>query len=188
MSIVNNLLKFFVGDKTKKDLKSILPLVEATKSHETAFNQLSNDELRDKTVQFKSKIKAARAQFDQEIEDHKKAIESLEDIDERERLYNRIDALENEALGVTEEILLALLPEAFATVKETARRFVQNTEIKVTASEFDRLLSGQKEYVRLSGEHALWSNSWDAAGKAITWDMIHYDVQLIGGLQCTKEK
>ena len=182
MSIVNNLLKLFVGDKTKKDLKSILPLVEATKSHETAFNQLSNDELRDKTVQFKSKIKAARAQFDQEIEDHKKAIESLEDIDERERLYNRIDALENEALGVTEEILLALLPEAFAAVKETARRFVQNTEIKVTASEFDRLLSGQKEYVRLSGEHALWSNSWDAAGKAITWDMIHYDVQLIGGI------
>ena len=182
MSIVNNLLKLFVGDKTKKDLKSILPLVEATKSHETAFNQLSNDELRAKTVEFKSKIKAARAQFDQEIEDLKKAIETLEDIDERERLYNRIDALENEALGVTEEILLDLLPEAFATVKETARRFVQNTEIKVTASEFDRLLSGQKEYVRLSGEHALWSNSWDAAGKAITWDMIHYDVQLIGGI------
>ena len=78
--------------------------------------------------------------------------------------------------------MLALLPEAFAAVKETARRFVQNTEIKVTASEFDRLLSGQKEYVRLSGEHALWSNSWDAAGKAITWDMIHYDVQLIGGI------
>lgn len=182
MSIVNNLLKLFVGDKTKKDLKSILPLVEATKSHETAFNQLSNDELRAKTVEFKSKIKAARAQFDQEIEDLKKAIETLEDIDERERLYNRIDALENEALGVTEEILLDLLPEAFATVKESARRFVQNTEIKVTASEFDRSLSGQKEYVRLSGEHALWSNSWDAAGKAITWDMIHYDVQLIGGV------
>ena len=121
MSIVNNLLKLFVGDKTKKDLKSILPLVEATKSHETAFNQLSNDELRDKTVQFKSKIKAVRAQFDQEIEDHKKAIESLEDIDERERLYNRIDALENEALGVTEEILLALLPRSICRSKRNGK-------------------------------------------------------------------
>ena len=182
MSIVNNLLKLFVGDKTKKDLKSILPLVDAVKSHETAFGQLSHDELRAKTVEFKQRIKAARAQFDQEIEEHKTSIEALEDIDERERLYNRIDSLEKDALGVTEEVLLELLPEAFATVKETAKRFVHNTEIEVTASAFDRSISGEKEYVRLSGDQAYWANSWDAAGKAITWDMIHYDVQLIGGI------
>ena len=182
MSIVNNLLKLFVGDKTKKDLKSILPLVDAVKSHETAFGQLSHDELRAKTVEFKERIKAARAQFDQEIEEHKASIEALEDIDERERLYNRIDSLEKDALGITEEVLLELLPEAFATVKETAKRFVHNTEIEVTASAFDRSISGEKEYVRLSGDQAYWANSWDAAGKAITWDMIHYDVQLIGGI------
>ena len=182
MSIVNNLLKLFVGDKTKKDLKSILPLVDAVKSHETAFGQLSHDELRAKTVEFKERIKAARAQFDQEIEEHKASIKALEDIDERERLYNRIDSLEKDALGITEEVLLELLPEAFATVKETAKRFVHNTEIEVTASAFDRSISGEKEYVRLSGDQAYWANSWDAAGKAITWDMIHYDVQLIGGI------
>ena len=182
MSIVNNLLKLFVGDKTKKDLKSILPLVDAIKGHENAFNQLSNDELRAKTVEFKERIKAARREFDREIEEHRTTIEALEDIDERERLYNRIDTLEKDALVVTEEVLLELLPEAFAAVKETATRFVHNPEVEVTASEFDRQLSGEKEYVRLSGDKAFWANSWDAAGKAITWDMIHYDVQLIGGI------
>ena len=182
MSIVNNLLKLFVGDKTKKDLKSILPLVDAIKGHENAFNQLSNDELRAKTVEFKERIKAARREFDREIEEHRTSIEALEDIDERERLYNRIDTLEKDALVVTEEVLLELLPEAFAAVKETATRFVHNPEVEVTASEFDRQLSGEKEYIRLSGDKAFWANSWDAAGKAITWDMIHYDVQLIGGI------
>ena len=182
MSIVNNLLKLFVGDKTKKDLKSILPLVDAIKGHENAFNQLSNDELRAKTVEFKERIKAARREFDREIEEHRTTIEALEDIDERERLYNRIDTLEKDALVVTEEVLLELLPEAFAAVKETATRFVHNPEVEVTASEFDRQLSGEKEYIRLSGDKAFWANSWDAAGKAITWDMIHYDVQLIGGI------
>ena len=182
MSIVNNLLKLFVGDKTKKDLKSILPLVDAIKGHENAFNQLSNDELRAKTVEFKERIKAARREFDREIEEHRTTIEALEDIDERERLYNRIDTLEKDALVVTEDVLLELLPEAFAAVKETATRFVHNPEVEVTASEFDRQLSGEKEYVRLSGDKAFWANSWDAAGKAITWDMIHYDVQLIGGI------
>ena len=182
MSIVNNLLKLFVGDKTKKDLKSILPLVDAIKGHENAFNQLSNDELRAKTVEFKERIKAARQEFDREIEEHRTSIEALEDIDERERLYNRIDTLEKDALVVTEEVLLELLPEAFAAVKETATRFVHNPEVEVTASEFDRQLSGEKEYIRLSGDKAFWANSWDAAGKAITWDMIHYDVQLIGGI------
>ena len=182
MSIVNNLLKLFVGDKTKKDIKSILPLVDAIKGHENAFNQLSNDELRAKTVEFKERIKAARREFDREIEEHRTSIEALEDIDERERLYNRIDTLEKDALVVTEEVLLELLPEAFAAVKETATRFVHNPEVEVTASEFDRQLSGEKEYIRLSGDKAFWANSWDAAGKAITWDMIHYDVQLIGGI------
>ena len=182
MSFVNNLLKVFVGDKTKKDLKSILPLVDKIKSHENDFEQLSHDELRAKTAAFKQEIKTARAEFDQQIEQHKETINNTEDIDQREQLYNSIDQLESDALVVTEEVLLKLLPEAFATVKETAKRFVHNSSMEVTATEFDRQLSGEKTYVTLKGEKAQWANHWDAAGKEITWDMIHYDVQLIGGI------
>ena len=182
MSFLNNILKAFVGDKTKKDLKSILPLVDTIKSHKEAFEQLSNDELRAKTLAFKTQIKEGRAAFDAEIEAHKETILSIDDIDERERLYNLIDQLEKDALEQTEEVLLAILPEAFAVVKETAVRFMNNTSIEVTASEFDRVLSQDKDYVSLTGEKALWANQWDAAGKAILWDMVHYDVQLIGGI------
>ena len=182
MSFLNNLLKAFVGDKTKKDLKSILPLVDAIKSHKAALEQLSHDELRAKTLEFKAKIKEGRAPFDTEIDAHKETILSLEDIDERERLYNHIDQLEKDALEQTEEVLLAILPEAFAVVKETAVRFMHNTSIEVTANEFDRSLSQDKDYVSLKGEKAFWANQWDAAGKAILWDMVHYDVQLIGGI------
>ena len=182
MSFVNNLLKVFVGDKTKKDLKSILPLVDKIKSHENDFEQLSHDELRAKTAAFKQEIKTARAEFDQQIEQHKETINNTEDIDQREQLYNSIDQLESDALVVIEEVLLKLLPEAFATVKETAKRFVHNSSMEVTATEFDRQLSGEKTYVNLKGEKAQWANHWDAAGKEITWDMIHYDVQLIGGI------
>jgi preprotein translocase subunit SecA len=182
MSFLNNILKAFVGDKTKKDLKSILPLVDTVKSYKEAFEQLSNDELRAKTLAFKTQIKEGRAAFDTEIEAHKETILSIDDIDERERLYNLIDQLEKDALEQTEEVLLAILPEAFAVVKETAVRFMNNTSIEVTASEFDRALSQDKDYVSLTGEKALWANQWDAAGKAILWDMVHYDVQLIGGI------
>ena len=182
MSFLNNLLKAFVGDKTKKDLKSILPLVDAIKSHKAALEQLSHDELRAKTLDFKAKIKEGRAPFDTQIEAHKETILSLEDIDERERLYNRIDQLEKDALEQTEAVLLAILPEAFAVIKETAVRFMHNTSIEVTANEFDRSLSQDKDYVSLKGEKAFWANQWDAAGKAILWDMVHYDVQLIGGI------
>ena len=138
--------------------------------------------MRAKTAAFKQEIKAARAEFDQKIDQFKEEINATEDIDQREQLYNNIDQLEKDALAITEEVLLKLLPEAFATVKETAKRFVHNTILEVTASEFDRQISGEKAYVNLKGDKALWSNSWDAAGKDITWDMIHYDVQLIGGI------
>ncbi|MGY8969755.1 MAG: preprotein translocase subunit SecA, partial [Flavobacteriales bacterium] len=104
------------------------------------------------------------------------------DIDLKESLYQQIDSQEEEAQNAVEEVLNKILPEAFAVVKETARRFVENTSIEVTASEYDRELSQQKEYIDLKGDKAFWANSWDAAGKPITWDMIHYDVQLIGGI------
>ena len=182
MSFINNLLKAFIGDKTKKDLKSILPLVDAIKSHETAFEQLTHDELRNKTVQFKAQIAEDTKTLVQEIDSLKEKILGLDDIDERERLYNRIDTLDKEVLEKTEETLLNLLPEAFAVVKETAKRFVNNPTVEVSASEFDRVLAQTKPYIQLKGDQAHWANQWDAAGKPIVWDMIHYDVQLIGGI------
>ena len=107
--------------------------------------------------------------------------ETTEDIDQREDIYVEIDKIKDDIYEVTEGVLTEIMPEAFAVVKETAKRFVHNTEITVQANEFDRLISGEKDYVTLQDDKAVWANSWDAAGKPITWDMIHYDVQLIGG-------
>ena len=104
------------------------------------------------------------------------------DIDKREDIYNAIDALEKEAYQISEKVLEEILPEAFAVVKETARRFKENSNITVTATPKDRELSATKSYITLDGENAVWANTWNAAGKEITWDMIHYDVQLIGGI------
>ena len=182
MSFVNKILKTFVGDKSKKDVKDIMPLVKTIRSLEDDFQQLTHDQLRQKTEEFKNKIGAERAEIDAQIEALKAKMEGEEDIDAREEIYNQIDALEVQALEATEKVLNDILPEAFATVKETARRFTENPTISVLATEQDRIFSQDKSYVTLEGENALWANSWDAAGKAVTWDMVHYDVQLIGGI------
>ena len=182
MSILNKILKTFVGDKSKKDIRAIQHLVDQIKKNQIEFESISNDELRDKTSGFKNKINEARKSIDQQIVDLKKELENLTDIDQREDIYDTIDSLEAKALKETEDCLNEILPEAFAVVKETARRFVHNTQIQVKASAKDREFAQEKAYVTLEGDHALWANTWDAAGKPITWDMIHYDVQLIGGI------
>ena len=182
MSIINSILKAFVGDKSEKDVKAIQPLVTKVKSFESALQALSHDELRDKTAQFKLKIQQARAEKDTKIASLKQDAEQTQDIDAREDIYAEIDSIEKEAYEISEKVLNEILPEAFAVVKETARRFKENTSISVTASPKDRELSASKSYITIDGDHALWANSWNAAGKAITWDMIHYDVQLIGGV------
>ena len=182
MSIINSILKAFVGDKSEKDVKAIQPLVTKVKSFESALQALSHDELRAKTAQFKSKIQQARAEKDAKIASLKQDAEQTQDIDAREDIYAEIDTIEKEAYEISEKVLNEILPEAFAVVKETARRFKENTSISVTASPKDRELSASKSYIKIEGENASWANSWDAAGKAITWDMIHYDVQLIGGV------
>jgi preprotein translocase subunit SecA len=182
MSFINSILKVFVGDKSQKDVKAIQPLVTKIKSFESALSALSNDELRHKTEEFKNKIKSARAEKDQKISQLKAEAEATSDIDKREDIYNEIDALEKEAYEISEKTLNEILPEAFAVVKETARRFKENTSIEVTATPKDRELSATKSYITLDGDKAIWANSWNAAGKEITWDMIHYDVQLIGGI------
>ncbi|MBP9793082.1 MAG: preprotein translocase subunit SecA [Flavobacterium sp.] len=182
MSFINSILKAFVGDKSEKDVKAIQPIITKIKSFESSLQALSNDQLRAKTAEFKEKIKQARAEKDAKIEKLKSEVEAISDIDAREEVYVQIDALEKEAYEISEKTLNDILAEAFAVVKETARRFKENTEITVTASAKDRELSASKPYISIQGDNAVWSNSWDAAGKAITWDMIHYDVQMIGGV------
>ena len=182
MSFLNSILKTFVGDKTKKDLSQITPLVAEINSYQKNLESLSHDELRHKTIIFKEEIAEERKSFDLNILKLLEEVKLTSDIDLKESLYQQIDSQEEEAQNAVEEVLNKILPEAFAVVKETARRFVENTSIEVTASEYDRELSQQKKYIELKGDKAFWANSWDAAGKPITWDMIHYDVQLIGGI------
>lgn len=182
MSFINSIIKAFVGDKSQKDVKALQPYLTKIKTFESVLAALSNDELRARTTFFKEKIKQARSEKDAKIASLQQEAESVEDIDKREDIYLAIDALEKEAYEISEKTLMEILPEAFAVVKETARRFKENTEIQVTATSKDRELSASKTYITLDGDTAIWSNSWNAAGKQITWDMIHYDVQLIGGM------
>ena len=182
MSFINSIIKAFIGDKSQKDVKAAQPYINKIKTLEPVFATLSHDELRAKTVEFKEKIKQARAKQDAEIEAKKIEAENTADIDLREDIYNAIDALEKEAYEISEKVLSEILPEAFAVIKETARRFKENSTITVSATPKDRELSATKSYITLDGDQAVWANQWNAAGKEITWDMIHYDVQLIGGI------
>ncbi|REG87697.1 preprotein translocase subunit SecA [Winogradskyella sediminis] len=182
MTFLDKVLKVFVGDKSKQDVSAIKPIVEKIKTFEKALEALSHDELRAKTAEFKAKIAEARLPLQTKKDDILAKAQVTEDIDEREDMYLEVDKIDDEIYEVTEGVLNDILPEAFAVVKETAKRFVHNTQIPVTANAFDREISGEHDYVTLEGDQAIWANSWDAAGKPITWDMIHYDVQLIGGI------
>ncbi len=182
MGILDSVLKVFVGDKSKQDIKGIQPKVELVKQAEKALSNLTHDELRAKTTEFKNKINEARAEVNAKIDALNEDANNTEDIDKKEDIYAEIDALKEEAYTITENALNDILPEAFAVVKETAKRFANNESIEVTASAYDRELSGTREHITLDGDQAIWSTSWDAAGKEVKWDMIHYDVQLIGGI------
>ena len=188
MSFLNSILKLFIGDKAKKDVKSILPIVKEIKSLEKEISKLSNDELRNQTKKFKLEIEESISETKNKIDELKESVEKTNDFDKKEELYTQIDKNEEECYKITEETLNKILPKAFAVVKETAKRFFDNKEIIVKATEFDREISGEKEYVTLNKENAVWKNSWDAAGKPIIWDMIHYDVQLIGGISMHQGK
>ena len=182
MDFINTVLKVFVGDKSQKDVKALQPVINQIHSFEKELEGMDNDALRSKTFAFKAKIKEdGKAIFDQ-IEVLKNEAKASADIDRNEDIYAEIDKLQEEAYKGMEKSLDEILPEAFAVVKETAKRFVHNETLTVTASEFDRKISGIRDYVSLDADKAIWNNSWDAAGKEVTWDMIHYDVQLIGGI------
>ena len=180
MGILDSVIKLFVGDKQQKDLKILQPIVADVKKFEAAFAKLSHNELRAKTQEFKNKISAATKDLDDKITALELEAKDA-DIDRQEDIYTEIDALKDEAYSISEAILAEIMPEAFAVIKETAKRFVENEEIEVTATPFDRELSAVNEHISLEDNKAYWANSWDAAGKPVTWDMVHYDVQLIGG-------
>jgi len=182
MSVLSGILKTFVGDKAKKDLKSIFPLVDKIHNASKELNALTHDELRAKTDAFKVRIAEIRKPHFDEIQQLKVKIDELTDLDEKESLYANIDRITTQAHDEVAAYLDSILPQAFAVVKETAKRFKENEQLEVTATPFDRTLSATKSNVKIKGDNAIWANAWDAAGKPITWDMVHYDVQLIGGI------
>ncbi|WP_299898884.1 preprotein translocase subunit SecA [uncultured Aquimarina sp.] len=182
MGVLDSVLKVFVGDKSKKDIKEIQPKVELIKKAAAGIADLSDNELREKTVEFKKFINDARADINAKIDSLKEEADATEDIDRKEDIYGEIDKLKKDAYEATEKALNTILPEAFAVVKETAKRFAENETITVEATAYDRELSGTRDHITLDGDQAIWSTSWDAAGKEVKWDMIHYDVQLIGGI------
>ena len=188
MSLINSILNVFVGSKSKKDLKEVEGIVKEVLSFESALSSLNHDELRNKTIEFKDKIQLVRTPFNEKVLELKNRIDSSNNIDEKDELFQEIDSILETSNSKVDEMLNEILPEAFAVVKETAKRFKENSEIMVKASSFDMNLSSEKAYISINGENAIWLNKWDAAGKEVTWDMIHYDVQLIGGIALHRGK
>lgn len=178
-----SVLKKVFGDKSTKDLKDINPYVNKVKEAYNKIENLTNDELRAKTDEFKKRIADYIHEEESEIAHLNESMISNPDmdIDEKEENYNTIDKLTKKSYEKTQEVLNQMLPEAFSVIKETARRFVENEVVEVTANEFDRELGANQESVNIKGDKAYYNSSWMAGGNTIKWDMIHYDVQLIGG-------
>jgi preprotein translocase subunit SecA len=177
-------IKKMFGDKARRDLKAINPLLQLTLEAYKKIQTLDNDALRSKTNEFKAMIEENIAEEAKQIEDLKAEIEANPDLDAdaKEKIYLQIDKLEKLQYDKTEEKLTEILPEAFSVVREVSRRFKENAEIEVTASELDRNFASTREHVSIKGDKAIYKNSWLAGGNTITWDMVHYDVQLIGGI------
>ncbi len=183
LDIVNKLLNSVFGNKSEKDIKDLNPRVEEINLHFASYASLSHDELRAKTQAFKDKIALDTKEVNDKISELKgRAEDDTIEIQQKEEIYEEIDKLEKQLTEDLEVVLDDILPEAFAVVKETARRFKENETITVTATDSDRKIAAEKGHVSIEGEKAVWKNRWDAAGNEITWDMLHYDVQLIGGM------
>ncbi len=177
-----NILKNLFGDKSSKDRKEYQPSIDAANQAQGVLRDLSDDELRGKTYQFKQLIKDGTEQLEKELADLKaKAADLNTPIQEKEDLFERIDKMGKSIDDKIEEILESIRPEAFAVVKETAKRWAKNKQLEVTARDFDRDLSTKKDGITIDGDKAIWHNKWTAAGADVEWNMVHYDVQLMGG-------
>ena len=179
----NFISKLFGGSKSDKDVHRIQPVVTQTSTFFQEYKNLTNDQLRGKTLEFRQKISEHLTEINAEINQFKQQAEALpsEDINGKDELYKQIDALVKKKDDEIEVVLKQILPEAFAVVKETSRRFAEQAEIVASATPLDRDLSVKKEYVRIEGDQSIFKNTWMAAGNLVTWNMVHYDVQLIGG-------
>lgn len=177
----NEFIGNLFGNKAKRDMREIQPWVKKVKEAYDAVAQLDNDGLRAKTEELKKYIKASATEERKKIEELKKKVETVE-LEDREPIFNQIDKLEKDILERYEEALKEVLPVAFSVVKETAKRFTENEEIVVTATELDRELAVTKDFVRIEDEKAIYQNHWKAGGTEVTWNMVHYDVQLFGGV------
>ncbi|MFW5581848.1 MAG: preprotein translocase subunit SecA [Bacteroidales bacterium] len=178
---INKFLSRLFGNKSTREMKLIQPWVNKVKEASESIGQLSNDALRAKTKELQKTIQSSADDIKEKIAALNAKIEDTP-IEDREVIFNQIDKLEKEVLERYEEALNAALPDAFAIVKETARRFAQNEEITVTATDFDRELAATKDFVRIEGDKAIYQNHWIAGGNDTKWDMVHYDVQLFGGV------
>jgi len=179
--MLNIFTKLF-GTKFDRDVKKYSPIVDQILEHEDALKRLSNDDLRGKTHEFRAIIAEHLSGIKADIAALEEESKAEPDFSIKEKLFKEIDEMVKEKDGHLEDILNEILPEAFAVVKETARRFKENSFLEVTATDFDRDIAARSSYVKIDGENATWANRWQAAGAEITWDMLHYDVQLIGGM------
>ncbi len=183
----NEILSKMFGNKSQRDLREIMPYVEKIKSAYEEISKLSNDQVRQHTEAIKQKIAEYIANETNRIAELKDNIEN-EPLENREKIYEEVDKLEKKALEKLEEVLMEVLPEAFAIMKDTARRLSENSEVEVTANDFDRQLATKTDFVRIEGDKAFYSSEWMAGGNKMKWDMVHYDVQLIGGVALHKGK
>jgi len=179
---VGKILGKFLGNKSDRDMREVTPYVDQVKQAYEGIEELSHDELREKAFALKRKVTEFVAAEKQELEEKKARAEDPEvDVSEKEELYKEIDRLDEQIDERYEVVLSEILPEAFAVVKDTAKRFKENETLEVSALEYDRTLAATRESIEIKGDKAIWQNRWMAGGNEITWDMVHYDVQLIGG-------
>ena len=181
MALVDIIKKVF-GSKSERDMKQVKPILEKVLAAYKDIDKLSNDELRARTEELKKKIREREEPFEKRIAEIREHLESDIPVSEKEKLATESDKLVKEEDEEIEKVLNEILPEAFAIMKSTARRFAQNPVVEVTANDFDRNLSTSRDFVKIEGDKALWQNHWIAGGNEVTWDMVHYDVQIIGGI------
>ncbi len=183
MNLIDKILQGFLGNKNTKDVKELTKYVDLANEAEKVLEGLTIDQIRNKTAEFKTKLQEATKDFKTQIDELKKEVEQTDDFSAKEELYTKIDKINRQAYDVEEQILLEILPEAFAVMRQTGKRFSENETLEVEVSEHDqKLITRGVDFVTPKDDKtAVWHNSWDAAGRQVKWDMAHYDVQFIGG-------